>query len=145
MKVDVKPQDMRDGDWVVAESEGHHFEGPAWLEDGQARVGGVVVYDLPLRANPSQRDWIKIVSVTREVPDLPREPGTVFEALVTRRGESKITRVFVSGSFFVPIYTSAKAVGGGYSTVPGGIDPSTVRILLPAKHGGDGGDEAETK
>lgn len=75
--------DLRAGDVATCSYEGHKFTGELWENAyGELFVGAAFVR----YADGSPSPTISLVSATREVPDLPTEPGSVIANVVTRDG-----------------------------------------------------------
>lgn len=86
----TRVEDVRAGDMATLAYEGHAFTGRVWEDDGGPRVGGSYL------SSP----YVTLLGATREVPDLPTEPGSVI-VNATIRGTEGVT-AFLSASAWEP-------------------------------------------
>jgi len=114
MKINIENyDDMQDGDWVKAEyvfNGAHPFEGELWSDrHGNAYVGGTEVRE----GTGDYSSHTQILSVTREVPDLPTEPGSVILDARTTNGNRHASMYFDGRYWRAMLYPDAAGYGSG--------------------------------
>ena len=76
---------LRAGDVATCSYRGHEFTGEVWAasDDGSVLFAGAAC----VRVNDGRPSpYVTLISATRDVPDLPTEPGSVIANVVTRYG-----------------------------------------------------------
>jgi len=121
MKKDIPVVELAQaGDYFKGSFHEHYFEGVIWSAGGCLLVG-----DTPIIESGVLRPAIHVESITRELPDLPTEPGTVFYATV--RGVENVQLVLLSVNTRFP-YRSVTPVESHWHASEQ-IDPESVQIV----------------
>ena len=76
--------DLRAGDIATLSYEGHEFSGEVWAGAGGELFLGITIVHYNV-GDPLP--YLTLISATREVPDLPTEPGSVIANVVTESAE----------------------------------------------------------
>lgn len=124
MKKDIPVVELaRAGDYVVGSYKGHWFEGELWGRSADAvlLVGAMFVID-----EVGACMGIEVESITRDIPDLPTEPGVVFFATV--RGVENVQLMVTTAPGGEP-YLSTQRVGGWWWHAPEVVDAESARVV----------------
>ena len=120
--------DLRVGDIATFTYQGHEVTGPLWTEGDRSLYVGAALFRF---SDGCWFDQYELVRATREVPDLPAEPGSVI--LVSEcRGERLDPPVLAVCDGDGEWLTLARAIDGSRWHLPAHITAWTPAKVIPA-------------